>query len=111
VILALAAALLAQMLPATDVATAARVQGAQAGDQSAAAAAMTDAPAVTQTSLAVTDKNHPDFVRCRSSLVIGSLAKRTKTCMTNKQWEEVAHTGNRGARDIVESQRVGMNGQ
>ncbi|WP_086617038.1 hypothetical protein [Erythrobacter tepidarius] len=59
----------------------------------------------------ITDKNHPEYVRCRSERVIGSLAKRKKTCMTNREWEIAARTGNRGARDIVESQQVGMNGQ
>lgn len=59
----------------------------------------------------ITDKSHPDYVRCRSEREIGSLAKRKKTCMTNREWELAARTGNRGARDIVESQQVGMNGQ
>lgn len=113
-ILALAAALPALLLQASDVAPAAQMQEPPSGDQTtsaAAAPASTDAPAAAQSDLPVTDKNHPDFVRCRSSRVIGSLAKRTKTCMTNKEWEEVARTGNRGARDIVESQQVGMSGQ
>lgn len=59
----------------------------------------------------ITDKSHPDYVRCRSERVIGSLAKRTKTCKTNREWEVASRVGNRGARDIVESQQVGMNGQ
>lgn len=59
----------------------------------------------------ITDKNHPEFMRCRSERVIGSLAKRNKTCMTNREWEVASRTGNRGARDIIESQQVGMNGQ
>ncbi len=59
----------------------------------------------------VTDKSDPEYVRCRSDRVIGSLAKRKKTCMTNREWEVAARTGNRGARDIVESQQVGMNAQ
>jgi hypothetical protein len=59
----------------------------------------------------ITDRSHPDYVRCRSQRVIGSLAKRTKTCMTNREWETASRVGNRGARDIVESQQVGINAQ
>lgn len=67
--------------------------------------------AATNAAEPITDKNHPDYMRCRSERVIGSLAKRKKTCMTNREWEAAARSGNRGARDIVESQQVGMNGQ
>lgn len=59
----------------------------------------------------ITDKTHPDYMRCRSERVIGSLAKRKKTCMTNREWEMASRVGNQGARDIVQSQQVGMNGQ
>jgi hypothetical protein len=71
-------------------------------------------PTLTATTTAaapITDKTHPDYVRCRSERVIGSLAKRTKTCMTNREWEVASRVGNQGARDIVQSQQVGMNGQ
>lgn len=110
---------LAMAIPALVLqsATAAPETGAsqQSDDQQAAIA--TDAKSTQTTQLAnasstpITDKSHPDYVRCRSERVIGSLAKRTKTCKTNREWEEVARVGNRGARDIVESQQVGMNGQ
>lgn len=67
--------------------------------------------AASSTAEPITDKTHPDYMRCRSERVIGSLAKRKKTCMTNREWEVASRVGNRGARDIVESQQVGMNGQ
>jgi hypothetical protein len=88
------------------------LQAAPAPAQSAKAAEVKTEHSTEKTVAAdpITDKNHPDYLRCRSERVIGSLAKRKKTCLTNKQWEEVARTGNRGARDIVESQQVGMNG-
>lgn len=79
---------------------------ASAETESAEAKQLADATAPP-----ITDKSHPNYVRCRSERVIGSLAKRTKTCKTNREWEAVARVGNRGARDIVESQQVGMNGQ
>ena len=31
----------------------------------------------------ITDKSHPDYVRCKSEAVLGSRAKRKRTCMTN----------------------------
>ena len=37
----------------------------------------------------ITDKNHPDFVRCRTEDVIGSRAKKKRMCMTNRQWLEI----------------------
>lgn len=58
----------------------------------------------------ITDRNHPDFVRCRSEKVIGSNAKRRRVCMKNSEWAQATSAGNQGARDIVESQQVGMNG-
>ena len=49
----------------------------------------------------ITDRSHPDFVRCQTESVIGSRAKRKKTCMTNAEWDRVARAGNEGARDLV----------
>jgi hypothetical protein len=88
----------------------------QSGDQATQQAVSAEAESAGSTKLAeasspITDKSHPEYVRCRSERVIGSLAKRKKTCMTNREWEAIARTGNRGARDIVESQQVGMNAQ
>lgn len=112
-ILTLAMALPALLLQATP--TAAESDTPQQASASASGTASTEAEKAESGQLAeastVSDKNHPDYVRCRSERVIGSLAKRKKTCKTNREWEEVARVGNRGARDIVESQQVGMNGQ
>lgn len=105
-------ALLLQFEPAAPETGATQQSGDQ---QTALASADTESPEATKmadaTATPITDKSHPDYVRCRSERVIGSLAKRNKTCKTNREWEEVARVGNRGARDIVESQQVGMNGQ
>lgn len=80
-----------------------------AADAAAVPASDAATAAGTAQAVKITDKNHPDYVRCRSEQVIGSLAKRKKTCLTNREWEEIARTGNRGTRDIVDSQQVGMN--
>lgn len=55
----------------------------------------------------ITDKDHPDFIKCRMEKVLGSLAKRRKTCLTNRQWEEFARRGNDNARKTVEQWAVG----
>lgn len=47
---------------------------------------------------------------CRTEKVIGSRAKKRKTCLTKEQWEEVATKGNAFARSLVESGRSGMCG-
>ena len=58
----------------------------------------------------ITDKKHPDYVKCRTESVIGSRAKKRKVCMTNAQWAEVARNGNERANKLVESGRAGMDG-
>ena len=56
----------------------------------------------------ITDKDHPDYVKCRTERVIGSLAKRKKTCLTNRQWAEFARRGNEIARRTVDDNAAGM---
>ncbi len=50
----------------------------------------------------ITDRNHPDYVRCRSEPIIGSLARKKRVCMTNKEWAKVARQGNEQSRRMVE---------
>jgi len=57
----------------------------------------------------ITDRSHPDYIRCKREPVIGSRAKFTKTCMTNSQWDQLAANGNRDARQIVDDLQVGSN--
>ncbi|MDZ7588860.1 MAG: hypothetical protein U5J78_06910 [Parasphingorhabdus sp.] len=59
----------------------------------------------------ITDRNHPDYVRCRSEKVIGSLAKRNRVCLTNREWAAVIREGNRLAREMVESNTGNPSGQ
>jgi hypothetical protein len=49
----------------------------------------------------ITDRSHPDYVRCRSEKVIGSLSKRNRVCLANRQWEEVSRKGNDLAREMA----------
>ena len=56
----------------------------------------------------ITDRSHPDYMRCRRESVIGSHARKRRVCMTNREWELAASTGNSGAREIVDSQQVGI---
>ena len=57
----------------------------------------------------VTDKRHPDYVRCRSKPVIGSLAKKKRICMTNQEWKVAKREGSKRSRELVEDLQVGMN--
>ena len=60
----------------------------------------------------ITDRSHPDYVRCKSEAVIGSRARRKRTCMTNREWELAARRGNEDSRNLVNQNRDGfMSGQ
>ncbi|MEM7690535.1 MAG: hypothetical protein AAF291_16085 [Pseudomonadota bacterium] len=56
----------------------------------------------------ITDRSHPDFVRCKSEAVIGSRARRKRTCMTNREWTLAQRKGNELSRDIVRDTQPGM---
>ena len=47
------------------------------------------------------DKSHPDYVRCKREAVIGSRAKRKKTCMTNSEWRIVERRGNEASKTFA----------
>ncbi|MFM5908018.1 MAG: hypothetical protein ACKOPO_10620 [Novosphingobium sp.] len=49
------------------------------------------------------DRKHPYWIRCVSSIEIGTLSKRVYSCRTNRQWELTDKTGNQNARDTVEA--------
>lgn len=59
--------------------------------------------------MATNDKKHPDYVRCKSEPVLGSRAKRTKVCKTNKEWALLARQGNQLATEMIGQPRVGGN--
>ncbi|GAB5487817.1 MAG: hypothetical protein Pars2KO_13870 [Parasphingorhabdus sp.] len=50
----------------------------------------------------INDRRHPDYVRCRNYSVIGSLAKKRRVCMTNKEWVVYIREGNRRSRQMME---------
>lgn len=56
----------------------------------------------------ITDKAHPDYVRCRSEAVIGSLARKKRICMTNREWKASNKEGSKRSRQLVEDLKVGM---
>lgn len=58
----------------------------------------------------ITDRRHPDYVRCRSEPIIGSLARKRRVCMTNSEWSEYVKAGARDSRQFVEDMQVGEGG-
>jgi Xaa-Pro aminopeptidase len=51
----------------------------------------------------VTDKNHPDYVRCKTFSEVGSLVRKIKACRTNAEWKKINAAGNATARAVVEA--------
>lgn len=58
----------------------------------------------------ITDKTHPDYVKCRTESVIGSRAKKRRVCLTNREWARVGREGNDVADRLVEDMASGMTG-
>ena len=56
----------------------------------------------------MTDRRHPDYVRCRVEPIIGSLAKKRRVCMTNAEWAAHIQEGNRRANQFVADMEGGM---
>ena len=56
----------------------------------------------------ITDRRHPDYVKCRTESVVGSRAKKRRVCLTNAQWAEVARQGNGMAAALVEGGQSGI---
>lgn len=46
-------------------------------------------------------RTHPFFIRCVKSDETGSLARKTLSCRTNRQWEIAYKEGNQDARDAA----------
>ncbi|MFM5908017.1 MAG: hypothetical protein ACKOPO_10615 [Novosphingobium sp.] len=49
------------------------------------------------------DRKHPFYIRCVSTVEIGTLAKRTYSCRTNRQWERSDRVGNDNARETYDA--------
>tara|TARA_R110002110_G_scaffold214836_3_gene428705 strand:+ start:155 stop:457 length:303 start_codon:yes stop_codon:yes gene_type:complete len=56
----------------------------------------------------ITDRRDPNYVRCRSEPVIGSLTKKKRICMTNAEWVQYTRTGSRDANQFVEDMQTGL---
>lgn len=48
----------------------------------------------------------PDTIRCRRRPVIGSLYRRVRVCLTNRQWRELFRNGNRDANLVIDRGRL-----
>lgn len=57
----------------------------------------------------IKDRRHPDYVRCRSEPIIGSLARKRRICMTNREWIAHNNEGNRRSKEFVQDMQTGMN--
>lgn len=53
-------------------------------------------------------RDHPNYIRCVSQEVTGSLMMRNKVCRTNQDWAEVQSKGNASARSLVTSLQTGF---
>src|SRR3990170_2873304 len=51
------------------------------------------------------EPNHPYYIKCRKTEVIGSLARKLRVCRTNQQWKEASAKGNENAADTLEAMR------
>ena len=45
---------------------------------------------------------HPYYIKCRKTEVIGSLARKLRVCRTNEQWKEASAKGNENVRELTE---------
>ena len=48
-------------------------------------------------------KDHPFYIRCVSTLELGSLVKRNYSCRTNRQWALSDDKGNQNARETYDA--------
>ena len=46
--------------------------------------------------------DHPYYIKCRKTEVIGSLARKLRVCRTNQQWTEAGAKGNENVRELTE---------
>lgn len=56
----------------------------------------------------IVDRRDPNYVRCRSEPIIGSLARKRRVCMTNEEWAEYTQIGSRNSKEFVEDNQPGF---
>jgi len=49
------------------------------------------------------DRKHPFYIRCVSTVEIGTLSKRQYSCRTNRQWNLADRIGNDNARETYDA--------
>lgn len=91
----LAATVLTAPLPA---------QATESGTQKLAS----DKGVTSSTPKKITDRRHPDYVRCRSEPIIGALARKRRVCMTNAEWAAAIKASSRNAKEFVDDQQPGF---
>ncbi|QJB69109.1 hypothetical protein [Parasphingorhabdus halotolerans] len=57
----------------------------------------------------ITDRSHPDYIRCRSEPIIGSLSRKNRVCMTNREWVAYTQKGSAESREMLEGLQSGAN--
>ncbi|OAO03914.1 hypothetical protein A8B75_10145 [Sphingomonadales bacterium EhC05] len=57
----------------------------------------------------IKDRRHPDYVRCRSEPLIGSLTRKKRVCKTNAEWAEFTRKGSRESREFIDDMQAGQN--
>ncbi|MEL7218540.1 MAG: hypothetical protein AAGK01_08935 [Pseudomonadota bacterium] len=70
--------------------------------------AVADIEVVETKPVKITDKRHPDYVKCKRESVIGSRARKRKVCKTNRQWVLDARDGNKHTREVIEANTAGF---
>lgn len=48
-------------------------------------------------------RDHPFYIRCVKADETGSIARKSYSCRTNRQWQLADKNGNQNARDAVEA--------
>lgn len=56
----------------------------------------------------ITDRRHPDFIKCRKEAVMGSMSRKIKTCMTNKEWAAFREEGKKRSNEMLEDIQPGF---
>lgn len=61
----------------------------------------------TAESAKITDRRHPDYMRCRKEPIMGSNRKR-KICMTNKEWAAHIDEGHQRSEEFIIDSQTGL---
>ncbi|GAA0487794.1 hypothetical protein GCM10009096_33390 [Parasphingorhabdus litoris] len=62
----------------------------------------------TTPSKKITDRRHPEYVRCRIEPVASSILKKRRVCMTNREWKLAIRLGNKYATEFVADNQPGF---